>query len=261
MENNFLRRKKEKQIFIFLIIIGTVILASSYVEFSFIKGISGIFDAVKWMFTSFIPDKDSLTKLPDILKKLSETILLSISAAVVASIFAVFLGINGSKITRINGFTSTISRGIASISRNTPDAVWAMIFLISFGQNILTGYFALFFASLGILTRAFIETMDEASISSVEGLKATGATRLQIVTKAVIPSSLPQMISWLLYMIETNIRSSTLIGILTGTGIGFSFNVYYKSMNYHAASLVVLSIVIAVIVIEFVSNKIRRVII
>ena len=61
-------------------------------------------------------------------------------------------------------------------------------------------------------------------------------------------------------MIETNIRSSTLIGMLTGTGIGFIFDLYYKNMNYHVASLVVVLIIITVIVIEILSNKIRRVI-
>lgn len=135
-----------------------------------------------------------------------------------------------------------------------------MIFLLSFGQNVLTGYFALFFVSFGVLTRAFIETIDESSINSIEALEASGASYPQIVFQAVIPSSMTQMISWILYMVETNIRSSTLIGILTGTGIGFVFDLYYKSMNYGVASLVVISIVIAVFIIEFISNYVRRVI-
>ena len=61
-------------------------------------------------------------------------------------------------------------------------------------------------------------------------------------------------------MIETNIRSSTLIGILTATGIGYRFDLYYKRLDFASASLVVLSIVILVLVIETVSNKIRKVI-
>jgi phosphonate transport system permease protein len=59
-------------------------------------------------------------------------------------------------------------------------------------------------------------------------------------------------------MIETNIRSATLVGILTGTGIGYSFDIYYKSLNYNAASLVIVVIVISVLAIEAVSNWIRR---
>ena len=212
------------------------------------------------MITNFIPEANSFSKLPNILNKLIETILLSVAATTVAAGFALFFGVMGSKVTKVNGIISTVSRFIASVSRNVPDAVWAMIFLLSFGQNVLTGYFALFFVSFGVLTRAFIETIDESSINSIEALEASGASYPQIVFQAVIPSSMTQMISWILYMVETNIRSSTLIGILTGTGIGFVFDLYYKSMNYGVASLVVISIVIAVFIIEFISNYVRRVI-
>ena len=68
------------------------------------------------------------------------------------------------------------------------------------------------------------------------------------------------MISWILFMIETNIRSSTLVGILTGTGIGYTFDMYYKTMNYNVVSLITISIVITVIIIELISNYVRRVI-
>lgn len=64
--------------------------------------------------------------------------------------------------------------------------------------------------------------------------------------------------SWVLYMVETNIRSATLIGILTGTGIGFAFDLYYKSFRYDDAGLVILVTVIVVIVIEAISNRARR---
>ncbi|MFN5935455.1 MAG: phosphonate ABC transporter permease, partial [Roseiflexaceae bacterium] len=76
----------------------------------------------------------------------------------------------------------------------------------------------------------------------------------------VIPTCLPRLVSWMLFMIETNIRSATLIGILTGTGIGYSFDLYYKNLNYPAASLVIVVIVITVLVVESFSNVIRRII-
>lgn len=135
-----------------------------------------------------------------------------------------------------------------------------MILLFSFGQSSLTGYFALFFGSFGFLTRAFVETIDEASGGSVEALRATGASYFSIIFQSVIPSSVPQMISWVLFMIETNIRSATLIGLLTGSGIGFTFNLYYKSLNYDIASLVVITIIVAILFIESISNYVRRVI-
>lgn len=134
------------------------------------------------------------------------------------------------------------------------------ILMFSFGQNILTGFLALFFTTFGMLTRAFIETIDEVSGSCVEALSATGASYLQCVFQAIIPSSLPGIVSWVLYMIETNIRSSTLIGMLTATGIGYLFDMYYKSIQFPSAGLIVLFMVIMVIIIETISNKIRKVI-
>ena len=260
MKIEVLEKRKRTITLVLLLIIVFCIISSKITDFNSLKGLLSIPDAFLWMITNFIPEANSFSKLPNILNKLIETILLSVAATTVAAGFALFFGVMGSKVTKVNGIISTVSRFIASVSRNVPDAVWAMIFLLSFGQNVLTGYFALFFVSFGVLTRAFIETIDESSINSSEALDASGASYPQIVFQAVILSSMTQMISWILYMVETNIRSSTLIGILTGTGIGFVFDLYYKSMNYGVASLVVISIVIAVFIIEFISNYVRRVI-
>jgi len=254
--------KKRNRIFtgIFISIIILFIVCSNATQFNLIKGIASVPKAILWMVINFIPNFSALTKIPDIISKLIETILLSIAATTFSAVFALIFGVMGSKVTKTKNMISVFSRFIASVFRNVPDAVWAMIFLLSFGQNILTGYFALFFVSFGVLTRAFIETIDESSCGAIEALEATGASYSQIICQAVIPSSITQMISWILYMIETNIRSSTLIGILTGTGVGFIFDLYYKSMKYNVASLVVISIIIAVFLIELISNHVRRVI-
>lgn len=185
---------------------------------------------------------------------------MAVAATTVGSVLALFFSLMGSRITKVNSLFYFISRGTATVFRNIPVVAWAMVLLFTFGQSSLTGYLALFFTTFGFLTRGFIETIDEASESAVEALRATGASYMSIVFNAVIPSSLPQMISWMLYMIETNIRDSTLVGLLTGTGIGFSFSLYYSGMNYNAASLVVILIVVTILVTEFISNYIRRVI-
>ena len=59
-------------------------------------------------------------------------------------------------------------------------------------------------------------------------------------------------------MVETNIRDATLVGILTGTGIGFVFDIYYKSFSYDIAALIILCIVVIVIACEATSNYVRR---
>ncbi|WP_019155336.1 PhnE/PtxC family ABC transporter permease [Robertmurraya massiliosenegalensis] len=260
MQADFFAKKRRNSLGFLLILSVITFGAIVITEYNVVKGFESLPRAVTWALGNFYPTQESLSRLPAILKSLMETLLVSIAATTIGAIFALFFAVMGSNTTRVNAFFGSISRGIATVFRNIDVAAWAMILLFSFGQSSLTGYFALFFGSFGFLTRAFVETIDEASSGSVEALRATGASYFTIISQSVIPSSVPQMISWILFMIETNIRSATLIGLLTGSGIGFTFNLYYKSLNYDIASLVVVTIIIAILFIESISNYVRRVI-
>lgn len=260
MKEKTIRKSRWMTTIAFLIIIGATYFSSVITDFNFIEGALTFPAALSWMFSNLWITAETWERLPNILVKLNETIFMSIAATTLAAVISLFLGLMGSQTTKVNNAVSVLARFIASFSRNIPVVAWSLILLISFGQNSLTGFLALFVGTLGFLTRAFIETIDEAGHSAVEALTATGATYSHIVSKAVIPQTLPQMLSWILFMIETNIRSATLVGILTGTGIGYTFDLYYKSLNYNAVALVTLTIVISVIIIELISNRIRKVI-
>ncbi|MDQ0271835.1 ABC transporter permease subunit [Cytobacillus purgationiresistens] len=260
MNEKAFKRRKLHSILFFLLIIGVAFISAYMTDFNLVEGMATIPTALIWMAENLIITTDTLAKLPKILEKLNETIFMSIAATTIAAAISLFLGIAGSTTTAVNGFFSTLARLIASFARNIPVVAWALILLLSFGQNSITGFLALFVGTVGFLTRAFIESIDEAGSSAYEALTATGATYFQVVGKAIIPQCLPQMISWILFMIETNIRSATLVGILTGTGIGYAFDLYYKMLDYQAVALITLLIVAAVIIIELASNHIRRVI-
>ncbi|MFE5318879.1 PhnE/PtxC family ABC transporter permease [Paenibacillus sp. NPDC056579] len=260
MQANFFARKRRNSLLYCALLIIVTVIAIIVTEYDVIKGFTSIPKAAEWAASNFYPNEKAMKRLPAILDTLLETVLVSIAATSVAAVFALLFAILGSNTMGVGGVVSMISRSIATLFRNIDVAAWSMILLFSFGQSVLTGYFALFFGSFGFLTRAFMESIDEVSNSSVEALRATGAGYFSIIFHSVIPSSIPQLISWILFMVETNIRHATLVGILTGTGIGFLFSLYYKSLNYSAASLVVIVIVIAIFAIEAVSNYVRRVI-
>ena len=261
MNEKVMRTNRKWQTLLFAaIIIGVMVASAAITEFDFVHGIATLPAALTWIFSNLYITAESLERLPTILEKLLETILMSVAAATTGTVVAFFLSLMGSKTTGTSGVLGIFARFVASLSRNIPVVAWALILLLSFGQNSMTGYLALFVGSAGFLTRAFIESIDEVSQNAVEALRATGATYFQIVFKAVLPQSLPQIMSWILFMIETNIRSATLVGILTGTGIGYTFDLYYKTLNYNAVALVTFSIILAVILIELMSNHIRKVI-
>ncbi len=255
----FTRRRNNALVFfgaVALLTVASIVITQYNIE----KGFTSLFKAFVWGGSNFYPDAQSLAKLPDITSKLWDTVLISVASTSVAGCLSMVLALAGSRTTRPHAAFTVIARGIGSFFRNIPLVAWAMVLMLAFNQSSVTGFLALFLGSLGFLTRAFMETIDEVGGHAVEALRAAGAAYPHIIFQAVLPSGMPQIVSWLLFMIETNIRDAVLVGFLTGTGIGFAFDVYYKSFNYHAASLVVVVTIIAVIAMEAMSNYVRRII-
>ncbi|MEK9196828.1 PhnE/PtxC family ABC transporter permease [Ureibacillus sp. 179-F W5.1 NHS] len=262
MENRLdvIKKKKIHMTLVLLIMLLITMGTSMITDFNFVEGFQSIPGTIAWMAANLIPGAEAMENFSKVLAKLWETIVLSIISTTTAGLFALFFALFGSKTTKVNQPLAVFSRFIASVFRNIPVVAWALVLVISFGHNVVTGYFALFFTTFGFLVRAFIETIDEASMESVEALNATGATYFQMVFRGVLPESLPQMVSWLFFMIDTNIRSATLVGLLTGTGIGYLFDLYYKRLDYETVGLITICIIVVVITIEFISNKVRRLI-
>ena len=255
---SFFLRRTAAVVGMALVFVALGALSGTYVGFDFMQAILDVPGGLVWMATQFVPSLTSLQKLDTILPALGSTILASIASSCTAAVLASICAVLGSRSVGVGGPFPLIVRAVASLFRNIPVVAWAFILLFSFKQSEFTGFFALFLTSFGYLTRCFLESIDEMSAGPVEALRASGATYGQIVAQAVVPMSITSVISWVMYMIETNIRDATLIGLLTGTGIGFVFDVYYKSFRYDIAGLVILSIVLVVIACELTSNFVRR---
>ncbi len=254
------RKRNISYTLFFVVIIAVYYISATVTDFTLADGLASFPNAAVWLGKNFIPDAKAFDRLPKILESLFSTILLSVAVTVVSGIFAFTFALFGSNIVKGRKLIKKAVRMTAAFFRNVPDIVWAMLLLFSFGQSEMTGFIALSLTTFGMLTRSFIETIDEASSASVEALEATGASFPQIVFQAIIPSTIAGIITWILYMVETNIRASTVVGILTATGIGYLFDLYYKRLDYGSVSLITISIVVVVIFIEAISNKIRRVI-
>ena len=151
-----------------------------------------------------------------------------------------------------------IIRAFASLQRNIPSMIWTFLLIMSFGIGTVVGTLALLITTCGFLIRSFIETIDEVGGESLEALQSVGAGRLSIITQVIIPASLPGFLSWLLYSLEVNIRSSTLVGAVGGGGIGLIMMGYIKQFRYHSAMGVILLVAVIVILVDLLTNYLRK---
>ncbi|MFB9768320.1 phosphonate ABC transporter, permease protein PhnE [Lactiplantibacillus modestisalitolerans] len=254
----FFRQRRLRLFTVLVILLGIYFTSMALVNFQTWNSITKIPAGLIWLFHNFIPTERSISSLGQILYQLWRTLLVSISSTVVASLFSLVFAILGAKTTTPNEAVRLIVRFGASLLRNIPVVAWAMILLFSFKQSDFTGFLALFFMTLGYLTRAFTETIEDLDAEKLQALQAVGANYFQCVFCGILPEAASTMTSWVLYMIENNLRDATLVGLLTGTGVGFLFDFYFKSFRYDAAGLIVLLIAVLVIVLELTSTQIRR---
>lgn len=234
-------------------------VSSLVTDFSLGYAISSIPAAFVWMFQNFLPTAHALGELPVIVTQTVSTTLDSVAATVLSALLGIVLAVLGSSTVGVeNPLVRGAIRVVASVFRNVPMIAWAMLLLLSFKQNEFTGFLALFLTTFGELTRFFLDTFDEIPTGPVDALRSCGASYWQVVFQAGLPLAVADLMSWMLYMVETNIRSATLIGLLTGTGIGFVFQIYYNSFRYDCAGLVIVVTIAVVLLIEAVSNRARR---
>ena len=173
-------------------------------------------------------------------------------------ILAFFAALAISARTSKNKMLTLIVRILASLTRNVPEGVWAIVLLMCFWYGEFLAYLVMSIISFGFLARVYADAMDEASMDCIEALEATGASYWQIIFSAVIPETMPALISWSLYAAENNIRSSTVIGMLAGGGIGYLIGNYRHFRQFQSMLVAIVLVVAAVLIFDQISTQIRR---
>jgi phosphonate transport system permease protein len=148
-------------------------------------------------------------------------------------------------------------RLLMNLLRSIPDLVLGTLFLVSVGLGPFAGVMALAINTGGVLAKLFSEAVESIDKGPVEGVRATGASRLQEVVWGVIPQVAPLWTSYALYRFESNSRSATVLGLIGAGGIG---QLLFDSLNgfaYHKLSAIVIVIIVAVSLIDLLSQAMR----
>ena len=196
------------------------------------------------------------SRIPGIFSSILVT--LAMSSTTIAAVLAFFVALFGSE--KVSPFprAAKLVRGFATFLRNIPALVWAFILFSSLGIGTGVGFVALCITSFAFMVRAFVETMEDVSQDCVESLQAVGASFPQRVSQAILPSCLSGFLSWFLYCVEVNIRASTIVGMVGGGGVGLTLFSYIKSFRYDIALSIILLIAAMVIVVDQITNKLRK---
>ncbi len=196
--------------------------------------------------------------LKSVWKPLFDTIKMSLLGAAVGSIFAIPFAILAASNIVKNGFIRGIVRFFLSLVRTIPTLIIALIATYIFGLGTLAGTTAIAvftFAYIGKLLYEQIETVD---MGAYEAMEAAGATKLRAFMAAIVPQVLPSYIANCLFCFEGNVRYASILGYVGAGGLGLILNEKIGWREYNSVGMILITLFVAVMIIEGVSHYLRK---
>ncbi|MBN9436671.1 phosphonate ABC transporter, permease protein PhnE [Bosea sp. (in: a-proteobacteria)] len=242
-------------------LVGLFVYGLSTLETSFARFFAGFANLGTFVVLMLPPDPGSLARAVIFVKALFETIAIAFLGTILAAILAFPLGFLAAKNVVANRVVHFFARRSMDTVRGVDALIWALIWVNVVGLGPFAGMLAIMTSDLGAFGKLFSEAIEAADRKPVDGVASVGGGKLHEIRFGLIPQVLPVIASQVLYYIESNTRSSTIIGIVGAGGIGLYLAETIRTLEWQQVSFLILLILAAVTTIDFISGKLRHAII
>ncbi|TPQ27396.1 phosphonate ABC transporter, permease protein PhnE [Bradyrhizobium guangdongense] len=224
-------------------------------DFSVSRLINGV-GQLGWISLMMLPP-DPGSSLPIYLKALGETLSIALLGTTLAAVFALPVSLLAARNVIPSAiFRFPVRRFLDSI-RGVDTLIWALVWINVVGLGPFAGVLAIAVADFGAFGKLFSEAIEGADQKQVEGIRASGGSALHEIRFGLMPQVLPVIAGQVLYFIESNTRSATIIGIVGAGGIGLQLAEQIRVLEWQKVSFLILMILVAVAAIDWISGKLR----
>jgi phosphonate transport system permease protein len=192
------------------------------------------------------------------IKPLLDTLAMSIAGTALAVLFSLPLALLASPNTTPNAIVLRATRTLLAAFRSVPEIILGILFVAIVGFGALPGVLALALHSMGMMAKFYAESIEHVDPKPLEAASAAGASRLQVITHAVLPQVLPQLADITIYRWEYHFRASAVLGIVGAGGIGFELMAALRLIKYDEVSAILLAILACVLVVDSIGAALRR---
>lgn len=192
-----------------------------------------------------------------VLAKMWETVEMAFWGTIFSMLISLPLGILSARNYTPNRLVYTLARGLLGFHRSMPELIIALFFVLMYGFGPIAGIFALAMHTSGVLGKFFADEIENAPPGPQQALHSSGAGRLKVLRFAVFPQVLPQYVAYVQYVFERNIRTASVLGIVGAGGIGMELKGRWDLFDYSHVATILLVIFITVMLLEFLSQRLR----
>jgi phosphonate transport system permease protein len=190
--------------------------------------------------------------------KMWETIEMGFWGTFISIMISLPLGILSSRNYTPHRFVYSFSRGWLSFHRAMPELIIALFLVLMYGFGPIAGVLALAIHTSGVLGKFFADEIENAPPGPQTALTASGASSLKVLRYAVFPHVFPAWIAYVQYIFERNIRTATVLGIVGAGGIGMELKGRWDLFDYGHVTTILLAIFVTVVLLEYLSQKMRN---
>lgn len=195
---------------------------------------------------------------PNVIDPMIKTLKMSVLGTSIGTLLAVPFAFLATTVVTRNRAITTVARSFMNIIRTIPNLLLAALLVAIIGIGEATGVITIAVFTFGMVSQLVFEAIETIDYGPIESAESVGANRLQIAAWSIAPQILSQIASYAFYALEINIRASTVLGYVGAGGIGVILNSSLALLKYEQVSVIILSILLVVAVVDALSEAVRR---
>ena len=194
--------------------------------------------------------------IPSALWAMLETIQMAFVGTIIGVVIALPLSFLAAR--NLNSkFVYAPIRALLAAIRTFPSILWALLFVIMVGSGAFAGVLAIIMYTVGFIAKLQYESIETIDSDPMDAVSSIGVSKPQLIRYVVIPESASHLLGQILYMFDYNVRQTSILGLVGAGGIGFYIINYIKFFEYGKAAVFMLVVLITVLIIDWVSVKVR----
>ena len=232
-----------------------VVYACAQMDISWDRVETGLENASRFFSRLFPPNFHRWELL---LKGLVESLQIAVLASTLGIVLALPLGLLGAR-NLMPAWASWPARALVVGARSLHPVIVAILFVKAVGFGALAGILALTVASIGFIGKLFTEAIEEISLKQVEAVRATGAPFFSVLAYGVLPQVFSRFIGFATYQLDSNLRNSTMVGIVGAGGIGGTLFSAFQRFDYDFVCAILIAIISLIMLGELLATAVRRI--
>lgn len=188
---------------------------------------------------------------------LGETVQIAVMATAFAIVVSIPIAIAGAQ-TLSPRWLVLLARLLMNGIRTIPSLIWALVAVAVVGPNALAGVIGLTFYSIGYLGKFFSDAFESVDLDVARALRALGAKTIQAFQFGLWPHAKPLVWSYSLWMLEYNIRSASIVGIVGAGGVGLQLYTYQEYHQWDKFATVLLFMFLLVTALDLLGERVRK---